>query len=247
MITLDQVRLVATLCGARRGRALPRWCRRATRSCCRCSCSSTSRSRSGRSSARTTFASRGALFQGIRSVPPDWIDRAVGKDADVAAIWTGKTDAHVIWENEFFNRSVGPIYDVGAAPIPGGLHSTAVTVGARRLPARSGGRRLRAPLRARRRLARPERRQTSPPTSRSGLNALGAEPAAPLPDARARASTRTTRGRGPRRHVPRLGCRGGTVRVALLGDPNLFRGRRRRRARTACRRADARPGGPSRR
>ena len=58
---------------------------------------------------RTTLASRGALFQGIRSVRPDWIDHAVGRNADVAAIWTGKPDVHVIWENEFFNRSVGPI------------------------------------------------------------------------------------------------------------------------------------------
>src|SRR5262249_273197 len=78
---------------------------------------------------RTSFASRGALFQGIRSVPEDWIDRRVGGSADVAAIWTGKTDPHVIWENEFFNRSVGPVYDV-AEPIPGGLPSPAVTVGA---------------------------------------------------------------------------------------------------------------------
>jgi hypothetical protein len=77
---------------------------------------------------RTSFASRGAIFQGIRSVPADWIDHKVGEDADVAAIWTGKPDVHVIWENEFFNRSVGPVYDVGAA-IPGGLPSTSVTVG----------------------------------------------------------------------------------------------------------------------
>ena len=75
---------------------------------------------------RTTLASRGALFQGIRGVRPDWIDRAVGRSADVAAIWTGKPDVHVIWENEFFNRSVGPILDTGPA-IPG-LPSTAVTI-----------------------------------------------------------------------------------------------------------------------
>jgi hypothetical protein len=78
---------------------------------------------------RTSFASRGALFQGIRSVPRDWIDSHVGANADVAAIWTNKTDPHVIWENEFFNRSVGPVYDIGPS-IPGGLPSTAVTVGA---------------------------------------------------------------------------------------------------------------------
>ena len=42
----------------------------------------------------------------------DWIDRAVGRDADVAVVWTGKhRPLHAIWENEFFNRSVGPVYD----------------------------------------------------------------------------------------------------------------------------------------
>jgi len=77
---------------------------------------------------RTSFASRGALFQGIRSLRADWIDRRVGRHADVAAVWTGQPDVHVLWESEFFNRSVGSVYDVGAA-IPGGLPSIAVTVG----------------------------------------------------------------------------------------------------------------------
>jgi len=91
---------------------------------------------------RTTLASRGALFQGIRSVRPDWIDHAVGRSADVAAIWTGKPDVHVIWENEFFNRSVGPVYDTGA-PIPGGLPSTAVTIDPRTGLVRAGGKLVR--------------------------------------------------------------------------------------------------------
>ena len=44
----------------------------------------------------------------------DWIDRAVGRDAQVAAIWSGNTDRYAIWENEFFNRCVGKVYDLGA-------------------------------------------------------------------------------------------------------------------------------------
>ena len=91
---------------------------------------------------RTTLASRGALFQGIRGVRPDWIDHAVGRHADVAAIWTGKPDVHVIWENEFFNRSVGPILDTGAA-IPGGLPSTAVTIDPRNGLVRADGKLVR--------------------------------------------------------------------------------------------------------
>ena len=121
---------------------------------------------------RTTLASRGALFQGIRGVRPDWIDRAVGRSADVAAIWTGKPDVHVIWENEFFNRSVGPIYDTGSADpgrpaVDGGDDRPAHRPRPRRREARA------PPLRARRLLARAERRRWSPRTRRSGSRSTG--------------------------------------------------------------------------
>jgi len=65
-----------------------------------------------------TRASRDSLSVAIRSVPPDWIDRSVGRRADVAAISTGRTNPYMIWENEFFNRSVGSVYRVGAYGIP---------------------------------------------------------------------------------------------------------------------------------
>jgi hypothetical protein len=74
-------------------------------------------------------ASRASLAAGIGSVPPNWIDRLAGDSGDVAAVWTGRTRAYTIWENEFFNRSVGPVYDVAPA-IPGGLASTPASVGA---------------------------------------------------------------------------------------------------------------------
>jgi len=76
-----------------------------------------------------TTASRASLFVGIRSVPPDWIDRSVGKDADVAAIWTRRTNAYMIWENEFFNRSVRSVYNVGPV-MTGGVATPAANVGA---------------------------------------------------------------------------------------------------------------------
>ena len=60
-------------------------------------------------------SSKGALFQGITTGKPDWIDRAVGRDADVAFVFSGKnpTDQPLtLWENEFFNRSVGRVYDL---------------------------------------------------------------------------------------------------------------------------------------
>jgi hypothetical protein len=60
-------------------------------------------------------SSEGALFQGITTGTRDWIDRTVGRDADVAFVFSGK-DPHdqplTLWENEFFNRSVGRVYDL---------------------------------------------------------------------------------------------------------------------------------------
>lgn len=71
---------------------------------------------------RTTLASRNARAAGIGAVPDDWLDRAVGRDANIALLWAGRTDQHVVWENAFFNRSVGPIYYL-EQPFPGGFAS----------------------------------------------------------------------------------------------------------------------------
>lgn len=74
---------------------------------------------------RMRAASIGELFQGITR-ERDWIDRAVGHDAAVAAIWSGRSDHRTIFENEFFSRSVGPVYTL-AGPVPGGLVQTPLT------------------------------------------------------------------------------------------------------------------------
>jgi hypothetical protein len=74
--------------------------------------------------------SRGALFQGIRVRDPDWIDRSLPNGAEAAFVWTGRTDRLTVNENEFFNRSVGPIYDTGT-PTPGGLPETRIRVSPR--------------------------------------------------------------------------------------------------------------------
>ena len=42
-------------------------------------------------------------------------------------LWSGNTERYTIWENEFFNRSVGTIYDL-APRFSGGLAETPVTV-----------------------------------------------------------------------------------------------------------------------
>jgi hypothetical protein len=77
--------------------------------------------------ARMGAMSEGALFQGIRAQHRDWIDRAVGRDAEVAALWTGRTDSLTIFENELFNSSVGPAYYLGT-PLPGGLPQRGLAV-----------------------------------------------------------------------------------------------------------------------
>jgi hypothetical protein len=68
-------------------------------------------------------ASRGALYQGIRDAPRDWIDRAVPAGNAVAIVWTARPDRFTVNQNEFFNRRVGPIYYT-SYPTPGGLAET---------------------------------------------------------------------------------------------------------------------------
>jgi hypothetical protein len=71
-------------------------------------------------------SSEGALFQGT-SQQPDWIDRAVGRDADVAVVWSGApVDPFVVYQGEFFNRSLGAVYHV-AEPVPGAIPQTQLT------------------------------------------------------------------------------------------------------------------------
>ncbi|HSC92034.1 MAG TPA: glycosyltransferase family 39 protein [Gaiellaceae bacterium] len=77
---------------------------------------------------RIRKASVGALFQGI-TTERDWIDRAVGTDTEVAALWSGRNDWLTIGQNEFFNRAVGDVYHLGQ-PLPSGLRQTAAVVDA---------------------------------------------------------------------------------------------------------------------
>ena len=65
-------------------------------------------------------ASVGALFSGTEKGQRDWIDRAVGRNARVVALTSDSYDRRfTIWENEFFNRSVGRVYGMGPYPLPG--------------------------------------------------------------------------------------------------------------------------------
>jgi hypothetical protein len=72
-------------------------------------------------------ASVGGLWAGIRMPHPDWIDRRVGSSADVSFLWHYTGETRPLWNNEFFNRSVGTVYTVdGPDPADGGLPETPV-------------------------------------------------------------------------------------------------------------------------
>jgi hypothetical protein len=66
------------------------------------------------------------LFQGITASHPDWVDRAVGRDAQVTLIWSGNTDKYSVWLNEFFNRSVRHFYYT-SSPLAGDLPEKPLT------------------------------------------------------------------------------------------------------------------------
>jgi Dolichyl-phosphate-mannose-protein mannosyltransferase len=69
----------------------------------------------------------GSLWAGIRVAHPDWIDRAVGRKADVAFVWHYTGETRPLWNNEFFNRSVSDVYTVdGPDAADGGLPETPV-------------------------------------------------------------------------------------------------------------------------
>jgi hypothetical protein len=166
------------------------------------------------------MASLGALFQGITTGTRDWVDQAVGRDAEVAFLWSGRSDAFTLWQNEFFNRSVGPVYELDL-PLGGGLPSTAVTIaredGSLREP---DGRPLRAeflltdefvPV-AGRVVARDRQKGMLLLRTRGPLRAT-------------QIVTGLYRGdtwSGRTATYERLRCRGGFVAVDLLGDGRLF-------------------------
>jgi hypothetical protein len=58
----------------------------------------------GRTHATSAFAAQ--FIQSNRA----WIDQAIGPQSHAVVIYSGRADPHVVWENEFFNRSVGAVY-----------------------------------------------------------------------------------------------------------------------------------------
>ncbi len=74
------------------------------------------------------LTSVGSLYSGTHETHPDWIDRAVGAHASVVVLWDGSpTLTYTVWEDEFFNRSVGAVYDLDGAWEPDPLPEQAAT------------------------------------------------------------------------------------------------------------------------
>jgi Dolichyl-phosphate-mannose-protein mannosyltransferase len=80
-------------------------------------------------SGATQATSQRSLRAGGAAADRAWIDHAVGRHADVVALWsaTGErwTRFRRIWENEFFNRSLGAVYYL-RAPLAYGLPETRI-------------------------------------------------------------------------------------------------------------------------
>jgi hypothetical protein len=55
----------------------------------------------------------GSLWAGIKVPHRNWIDRAVGPNAQVDYLWSGNASVYSIWENEIFNRSFRRVLNLG--------------------------------------------------------------------------------------------------------------------------------------
>jgi len=167
-------------------------------------------------------SSAGAVFQGIRGVPRDWIDDSLPASARVAALWSGRSDRFVINQNEFFNRRIGQIYYTGKTTDPtilGGFHERRVTFGPNGLARTDDGR-----------LVRPRYLLTDGYVTPDGTP-VARDPALGTTVWRLRGPLVQTVGvtgvyadgwSGPRATWTRRHCRGGTLRVVLESDPRLF-------------------------
>lgn len=165
--------------------------------------------------------SSGVLQQGL-SVRREWIDEAVGRHAQVAALWTGNASPMTVLQNGFFNRSVHPIYDIGGVSPPSGLVPTkrATLEEATGLLRGDDGRPVRAQYAlADRSLALAGREIARDPGPGMALYRV---------DGQVRVRGRLTgvygdSWTGPQAEYTRWACRGGRLLVTFAGQPGLFK------------------------
>jgi hypothetical protein len=169
----------------------------------------------------TERVSAGALFTGIRVGHRDWIDRALPEGATAAFLWTGVTDRFAVNQNEFFNRSVGPVYFIGG-PTPGGLAETEAVVDEQTGEVRTAdGARIEAPYVLTEDVITPDGIVVA---RDPGIGITLWRVSGPLVATSTKVDGLYPNDTWSGRTVTwtRERCRGGTLTVALSSDPNLF-------------------------
>lgn len=175
---------------------------------------------------RIREASIGALFQATTMPKRDWVDVYAGRGARVAVIWSGRVDRLFVNVNEFFSRSVGPVYHLGS-PTPGSLPEARLTLDREtgRLVDDSG--RLVLADFALTDDSVPVAGRVSARDERKGIRLLDLATDSPGTgeigvawDAAGRYDDGWS---GPVLTYRRFACPGGRLRVALDSDPKLFR------------------------
>ncbi len=147
---------------------------------------------------------------------PNWIDETVPPGAQVAVVYTGQTAPVTIWENEFFNRSAGPVYDLGD-PTPGGLPETHVTVDPRTGVLLDGG-----PVESAYALSDATAPLVGTPVGTAGQLTLYRVPGTVGLKTLVEGLYPGEMWSGPHLRYTRFDCKGGRVAVLLGSDPALF-------------------------
>jgi hypothetical protein len=165
--------------------------------------------------------SRGVLSQGL-GARREWIDEAVGGNADVAMLWTGQPGPMTVLQNAFFNRSVHPFYGLdGAVPPTGILSQRAATIDPATGAVQSDG----SPVRAEYALADPTLELEGSAVARDPLTGLVIYR---LPGERVHARIRTAgvypdSWTGPEAKYTVWRCKGGRFTATVASQPGLFK------------------------
>jgi Dolichyl-phosphate-mannose-protein mannosyltransferase len=166
-------------------------------------------------------ASAGAVFQGITAPRLDWIDRRIGsRHAVVAAVWSGRASVFTLWENEFFNRSIGPVLELGPSP-GGGLPATAIAVDRRSGVLRTSDGSLLRPRYALADASVPLAGQELARDDGRGIALLRVY--GPLRETQLVTGLYADGWAGRRVGYTRFDCSGGRLRATVQSDPRLFR------------------------
>ncbi|MDX6412082.1 MAG: hypothetical protein QOE91_1598, partial [Gaiellaceae bacterium] len=157
------------------------------------------------------------------------VDRAVGHSANVAVVFTkcaseqcpeprSLTDEKVVWENEFFSRSVGPVYFVND-PLPGGLPEQLAKFDAATGWFTAAGKRIDAQYALVDKSVEPVGTLVAS-DGRKGIHLYRLR--GPLRQATRVRGVYPDFWAGPRIQYLRRDCAGGTLAVKLQGDANLL-------------------------